>query len=131
MVGHMLCQHTNIWNLFSIHLTYLFQLQTFKIEIEKPNQYNGPILAAQEIKLIFGNIPPIYEVHCKIRDRLIQTVENWKEDVCVGDIFIEHVSTFIYVYMLKLVYLLTSQHRQINSIYIINRPILYVAMIIW
>lgn len=42
--------------------------------------------------MIFGNIPPIYEVHCKIRDRLAQIVDNWNEEVSVGDIFIEHVS---------------------------------------
>lgn len=42
--------------------------------------------------MIFGNIPPIYEVHCKIRDRLSQIVDNWNEEVSVGDIFIEHVS---------------------------------------
>ncbi|CAC5413259.1 ECT2 [Mytilus coruscus] len=73
-------------------------INTFKTEIEKSNQYNGAILGAQEVKLIFGNIPPIYEVHCKIRDRLSQIVDNWKEEVSVGDIFIEHAEALMKAY---------------------------------
>ncbi|KAK3094448.1 hypothetical protein FSP39_001856 [Pinctada imbricata] len=65
-------------------------LNVFKSEIEKPNQYNGPILAAQDTKLIFGNIPPIYKVHCAIKDKLIDIIDNWRDDCSVGDIFITH-----------------------------------------
>ncbi|CAG2211731.1 ARHGEF31 [Mytilus edulis] len=73
-------------------------INTFKTEIEKSNQYNGAILGAQEVKLIFGNIPPIYEVHCKIRDSLSQIVDNWNEEVSVGDIFIEHAEALMKAY---------------------------------
>ncbi|XP_012943637.1 protein ECT2 [Aplysia californica] len=60
-------------------------LHTFKAEIEKPDQYNGAILAPQDTKIIFGNIPPIYDVHCKLRDSLTQLIENWSEESSVGD----------------------------------------------
>lgn len=68
-------------------------LQTFKAQIEKPDQYNGPLLSPQEIKIIFGNIPPIYDAHCKMRARLQEIVENWTEDVYVGDVILDYVSS--------------------------------------
>ncbi|BFZ06676.1 hypothetical protein BsWGS_09714 [Bradybaena similaris] len=60
-------------------------LQTFKAQIDKPDQYNGPILAPQDIKTIFGNIPPIYEVHCKLKDSLAFLVEHWSENNSIGE----------------------------------------------
>ena len=37
--------------------------QTFKSQIEKQDQYNGQILVAPNVKLIFVNIPAIYNIH--------------------------------------------------------------------
>nr|KAG5708214.1 hypothetical protein BaRGS_021148 [Batillaria attramentaria] len=68
---------------------YLYQ-RTFKEQIEKPDQYNGAILALQDIKTIFGNIPPIYDIHRKLKEDLARLVENWSEDASVGEIIIKH-----------------------------------------
>lgn len=69
-------------------------LQTFKAQIDKPDQYNGPILAPQDTKIIFGNIPPIYEAHCKLRDSLLFLVEHWSENNSVGDCVLNRVGCF-------------------------------------
>jgi len=66
--------------------------QTFKLPVEKQEQYNGAILAAPDVKLIFGNIPAIYNIHCSIKDELTNMVETWHEEKLVGAVVGKHVS---------------------------------------
>jgi len=70
---------------------FLLHLQVFKEEIEKSDQPGGSILDAQDVKVIFGGIPPIYDIHIKIRDELSETVSRWCDDAPVGAIFMHHV----------------------------------------
>ena len=53
----------------------------------------GPILDQTEIKEIFGNLPPIYEVHLKIKDRLEKLANHIQneESVSVGQIYLDNV----------------------------------------
>lgn len=44
-----------------------FVFQLFKDPLEKEGQVGGAILAQEEVKTIFGNIPDIYEVHTRIK----------------------------------------------------------------
>lgn len=81
----------------------------FKEKIEEPNQYNVPILAQLEIKSIFGKIPPIYDIHCKIRDELSDLINNWKEDALVGDVILKHVS-FVFFFTFCSIYALNCVH---------------------
>ncbi|XP_061194759.1 protein ECT2-like isoform X2 [Saccostrea echinata] len=73
-------------------------LNVFKSEIEKPNQYHGAILAPQDIKLIFGNIPPIYKVHCEIKEELTAMMENWTEECLVGQVISKHAEAMLKAY---------------------------------
>lgn len=73
-------------------------LTVFKAEVEKPNQYNGPLLAPQDIKVIFGNIPPIYDVHCLMREELQSIVDNWSEDKGLGDVVLKHADALLKAY---------------------------------
>ncbi|RUS82304.1 hypothetical protein EGW08_009936, partial [Elysia chlorotica] len=73
-------------------------LNTFKAQIEKPDQYNGAILAQQDIKIIFGNIPPIHEAHCKLRDSLAFLVEHWAESNSVGDCILNRAEELMKAY---------------------------------
>ena len=41
-------------------------LQVFKKPLDDPNQIGGPLLNQTELKIIFGNLPPIYDVHIKM-----------------------------------------------------------------
>lgn len=73
-------------------------LTVFKHEVEKPSQINGAILSSQHIKLIFGNIPPIYDVHCMMRDQLQNIVDDWKEDCSLGDIILNQADALTRAY---------------------------------
>ncbi|CAG5118270.1 unnamed protein product [Candidula unifasciata] len=73
-------------------------LNTFKAQIEKPDQYNGPILAPQDTKIIFGNIPPIYEVHCKLKDSLSFLMEHWSENNSIGECLLNRAEEMMKAY---------------------------------
>ena len=67
----------------------------FKDPIEAPDQAAGPILDPTEIKEIFGNLPPIYETHCNIKDRLERLTNRItlnEESVSVGEIYLDNVN---------------------------------------
>jgi len=68
-------------------------IQLFKEPIEAQDQVAGPILDQTEIKEIFGNLPPIYEVHLKIKDRLEKLANHIQneESVSVGQIYLDNV----------------------------------------
>ncbi|XP_036357834.1 protein ECT2-like [Octopus sinensis] len=83
------------WNYVKILHTIL---HVFKEKIEEPNHYNVPILVPLEIKSIFGKIPPIYDIHCKIRDELSDLINNWKEDALVGDVILKHADKLVKAY---------------------------------
>ncbi|CAE1269369.1 ECT2 [Acanthosepion pharaonis] len=73
-------------------------LNTFKKNIENPHQYNGPILTPLQVKSIFGKIPPIYDVHCQIRNELEEIVNNWREDIIIGNVILKHTDTLVKTY---------------------------------
>lgn len=50
------------------------------------------MLDAQELKFIFGNLPPIHEVHKRMRNDLLQLAHNWSDDASIGDIILKYVS---------------------------------------
>lgn len=47
--------------------------------------------------MIFGKIPPIYDVHMKIRDNLNELINDWDESCMVGDIFVKQVRLSILI----------------------------------
>ena len=89
--------------LLTLSVFILFYLQTFKAQIEKQDQYNGPILVAPDVKLIFGTIPAIYKIHCAMRDELTEMVENWNEEQLVGTVISKNVisSTVFNLHILR------------------------------
>lgn len=66
-------------------------LKVFKEAIEKVDQPGGPILNQQDCKAIFGGIPPIYELHHRIRSELNEIITTWRDGFLVGDVFLHHV----------------------------------------
>jgi len=71
--------------------------QVFKDDIEKADQPGGPILDAQEIKLIFGGLVPICDVHVKIRDELAGIISASSAQWPVGSAFLKHVCQFLFI----------------------------------
>ena len=90
--------------ILSLTLFYLyryFYFKYFKEPIEEPDQVAGPILDQTEVREIFGNLPPIYEVHCKIKDRLERLVNRLlinEEATSVGEIYMDNSEALLKTY---------------------------------
>ena len=61
-------------------------LQVFKKPLDDPNQIGGPLLNQTELKIIFGNLPPIYDAHAKMlsvrlishfHDNTVHSMMSW------------------------------------------------------
>lgn len=50
------------------------------------------LLNATEVKIIFGNLPPIHEIHSNMLEDLKVGVQNWQEDFSVGNVILKYVS---------------------------------------
>ncbi|XP_013415818.1 protein ECT2 [Lingula anatina] len=73
-------------------------LTIFKEGIENPNQPGGPLLPPTDVKLIFGTIPSIFQIHSKICEELASLVANWREECSVGDVIVRHASELTKAY---------------------------------
>ncbi|XP_071034057.1 protein ECT2 [Parasteatoda tepidariorum] len=82
------------FELFQTESNYVGILNTiitvFKEPLENPDQIGGILLAPAEIKIIFGNLPPIYEIHLKIRNELSEIIHNWNDDHSIGNLILNH-----------------------------------------
>ena len=63
----------------------------FKEDIDRVDQPGGPILDARESREIFSGIPPLYDVHLKIRNELAEISAALPEAQNVGAMFLKHV----------------------------------------
>ena len=68
--------------------------QVYKKPLEDINQVGGPLLDPTEVKIIFGNLPPIYEIHSALLLQLKKVAINWKEDTSVGALILKYVRLF-------------------------------------
>ncbi|CAB0039143.1 unnamed protein product [Trichogramma brassicae] len=101
-----------IKNLSPRHQVFLELLQTesnyvgilstimtmFKSPLESLIDSKNELLNGTEAKIIFGNFPPIYEVHKNMLDELRHCANRWTEDTCIGTIFLKYVPDLIKAY---------------------------------
>ena len=73
-------------------LTGVDVLQVIKVPLENNSQSGGPMLDGQELRYIFGNLPPIHTVHTRMRDDLLHLAHNWAPDASIGEIILKYVS---------------------------------------
>lgn len=66
--------------------------QMFKTPLEDLSVSEGQLLNNTELKIIFGNLPPIYEVHKQMLEELCWAASHWKEDFSIGNVFLKYVS---------------------------------------
>lgn len=66
--------------------------QLFKAALEDMMDGEDQLLNATELRIIFGNLPPIYQVHCQMLETLKHASQNWTEEVSIGKIFLKFVS---------------------------------------
>ncbi|KAF8767592.1 Protein ECT2 like protein [Argiope bruennichi] len=90
------------YELYQTESNYVGILHTimtvFKEPLENPEQAGGPLLAPAEIKIIFGNLPPLLEIHQKIRAELTDIVFSWHEEQSVGNVILNHAHELMKCY---------------------------------
>lgn len=70
----------------------------FKEPLESTDQVGGPLLDPTELKIIFGHLPPIFEVHSKLCHDLMLLLSNWHEECCIGSIILKHSQDLLKAY---------------------------------
>ncbi|BES95841.1 RhoGEF [Nesidiocoris tenuis] len=102
------CAETPKKNLSARHQVFLELLQTesnyvgilntimtlFKAALEDMMDGEDQLLNATELRIIFGNLPPIYQVHCQMLETLKHASQNWTEEVSIGKIFLKFAPDF-------------------------------------
>lgn len=70
-------------------------LTLFKAPLEDPSSMPGePLLDPAEVRLIFGHLPPIYEVHRSLQLQLQAMLRTWSDDHSVGEAVLAHREAF-------------------------------------
>ncbi|XP_046392946.1 protein ECT2 isoform X3 [Ischnura elegans] len=83
----------------SNYVSILHTIMTlFKDPLEKELQSGKPLLNNTELKIIFGNFPPIYDVHKLMLDELIWKANHWKEDYSIGKIILNYAPELLKAY---------------------------------
>ncbi|XP_066591325.1 protein ECT2 isoform X2 [Prorops nasuta] len=70
----------------------------FKSPLEGLIETSGELLNSTEAKIIFGNFPPIYEVHKKMLEELRYSSAHWTEDISIGNIFLKFAPDLVKAY---------------------------------
>ena len=76
-------------------------LEVFKQPLEDPSfmlDQASHFLNETEIKLIFGDVPPIYDVHAKMHSEFVAAINDWNEDFCVGDVYLRYADELLKAY---------------------------------
>ncbi|KRY20657.1 Protein ECT2 [Trichinella patagoniensis] len=71
----------------------------YKEPLESPDStVGGHLLDSAEMKLIFGNLPPIYVIHQKLHKELANLIAHWSEDRCIGNVWLQHADELVKAY---------------------------------
>ncbi|XP_070509513.1 protein ECT2 [Chironomus tepperi] len=76
-------------------------MNLFKTPLEKmadENPDHAELLNKSELKSIFGNFYPIYEIHKKMLTRIQQINSNWTEECLIGEILMENRDRLLKAY---------------------------------
>ncbi|CAL4094312.1 unnamed protein product [Meganyctiphanes norvegica] len=65
--------------------------KVIKEPLEDPtNIQGGPMLDPQDLRYIFGNVPPVRDVHTRMRNDLLKLAHDWRDDASIGDIILNY-----------------------------------------
>lgn len=64
----------------------------YKEPLEEMVEKEDCLLKNTEIKIIFGNVLPIYQVHLKLLEELKCLATSWQEDSSIGSVFLKYVT---------------------------------------
>ena len=81
----------------------IFSFQVYKVPLEKANAEGKPILAAKDIRSIFGGVQEIISVHSYIHHDVSEIIDNWTEDCCIGEVIKKYKEKLIEVCWFRLI----------------------------
>ncbi|XP_012533950.1 protein ECT2 isoform X2 [Monomorium pharaonis] len=74
-------------------------MMLFKLPLENLIGKSGKeLLNSTEVKIIFGNFPPIYDVHKQLLEALHCSAAHWTEDISIGEIFLKFEPDLVKAY---------------------------------
>ena len=73
-------------------------LHVFKRPLDDPNQIGGQLLNQTELKIIFGNLPPIFEVHVKMLELFNKAQNNWTDNFSIGNVYLQFADDLLKAY---------------------------------
>ncbi|XP_063973706.1 protein ECT2 isoform X9 [Diachasmimorpha longicaudata] len=95
-------RHQVVLELVQTESNYVGILSTimtlFKSPLEDYIETSNELLNSTEAKIIFGNFPPIYEVHKKMLEELRYCAAHWTEDTSIGNIFLKYAPDLVDTY---------------------------------
>ncbi|CAN7995833.1 unnamed protein product [Ixodes pacificus] len=95
-LGGMSKRQQVCWELLQTETNYVAILHTiltlFKAPLENPD--GEPLLDPTEIRIIFGNLPPIYQVHRSLQLVLQSMLRSWTDSHSIGEAILHHREDF-------------------------------------
>ncbi|XP_011304344.1 protein ECT2 isoform X2 [Fopius arisanus] len=95
-------RHQVVLELVQTESNYVGILSTimtlFKSPLEDYIETSNELLNSTEAKIIFGNFPPIYDVHKKMLEELRYCAAHWTEDTSIGNIFLKYAPDLVDTY---------------------------------
>ncbi|KAG1702356.1 Protein ECT2 [Nymphon striatum] len=82
----------------SNYVQILNTILQIKAELEEPDNAGNLLLEPTEVKIIFGNVPPIHEVHSNLLIDLEKFNEAWSEQNKFGEIILKHSKNLVKAY---------------------------------
>ncbi|XP_011644444.1 protein ECT2 isoform X4 [Pogonomyrmex barbatus] len=73
-------------------------MMLFKLPLENLIGSGRELLNSTEVKIIFGNFPPIYDVHKQLLEALRCSAAHWTEDISIGKIFLKFEPDLVKAY---------------------------------
>ncbi|XP_019699672.1 protein ECT2 isoform X3 [Harpegnathos saltator] len=101
--GNLSKRHQVFLELVETESNYVGILNTimtlFKLPLENLIGKNGKeLLNSTEARIIFGNFPPIYDVHKQLLESLRYSATHWTEDISIGKIFLKFEPDLVKAY---------------------------------
>lgn len=90
-------------DLFSTETNYVGVINMIMTEFQKPleqmiGKKDEELINKSEIRAIFSNFAPIFEVHSQMLNHFREMQKNWREDCLIGKVILDHRAALLKVY---------------------------------
>lgn len=101
-IKSLTARHQVCMELMQTEMNYVNILNTimklFREPLESADQVGGPLLDPTEVKIIFGHLPPIFEVHSKLCHDLSELLNDWHEECSISSVILRHSQDLLKAY---------------------------------